>query len=92
MSASVTIVFIMAITITADFQPAFKDWLKETFTHHWVGKGILAVVIFILAAHFTRPSSDDEALLARALNGTVRTAVFCSVVLFGLYVYEAFFR
>lgn len=45
-----SILFITFATIYAEFNKPFKDWLASTFNHHWVGKGVLAVVIFFVVA------------------------------------------
>jgi|SRR3990172_7632185 len=45
-SAIITIIFIALITIGADLYVPLKDWLKATFSHHWVGKGILSAILF----------------------------------------------
>ena len=45
-SAIITIIFIALITIGADLYVPLKDWLKVTFSHHWVGKGILSAILF----------------------------------------------
>lgn len=47
-SAIITIIFIATITIAADLIPSLKDWLKNVFTHHWVGKSILSLLIFFV--------------------------------------------
>ena len=47
LSAVVTILFIVAMTMLAEIRPIIKDWLKITFSHHWTGKGILAVGLFL---------------------------------------------
>jgi len=46
--AIVSVIFITASTIGGELYHPFKDWLKATFYHHWVGKGILSVAIFLV--------------------------------------------
>src|SRR3989344_6855759 len=60
-SGIVTAIFIAAITIGGELAPAFKDWLKTTFYHHWLGKGALAVILFFVLGvvfSFIAPRSD----------------------------------
>jgi hypothetical protein len=45
-SAIVTIIFVALITIFSELSPPLKDWLKATFIHHWIGKGIISIGIF----------------------------------------------
>ena len=47
-AATVTVVFLALLIVTAEETPPLKDWLKETFTHHWLGKGALGVMLFTL--------------------------------------------
>jgi len=55
LASILSILFITFVTIYAEFNKPFKDWLAGTFIHHWVGKGVLAVVIFFVVAliHWT---------------------------------------
>lgn len=46
----VVIIFITTITIVAGLSPLLKGWLKETFGHHWVAKGMLATVLWAAIA------------------------------------------
>lgn len=48
LGSSFSIVFIAFSTIYGEFNHVFKDWLKETFFHHWIGKGVIAVIIFLI--------------------------------------------
>ena len=43
-------IFIAAATIGGELYKPFKDWLAGTFYHHWIGKGVLAVGIFLVIA------------------------------------------
>ncbi|HEY4475672.1 MAG TPA: hypothetical protein VJB92_03050 [Candidatus Paceibacterota bacterium] len=91
LSSIIVIVFITAITIIADLNPALKDWLKNTFSHHWIGKGILSVVIFaVLTFLFSiLPAKDSDAGLAKKLSGLFWISVLGTLAIFGFYFYEA---
>ncbi|MDO8552829.1 MAG: hypothetical protein Q7S01_04910 [bacterium] len=43
-------VFIMlaALIVGAELIPELKNWLKATFYHHWLGKGVLALGLFAI--------------------------------------------
>jgi hypothetical protein len=75
----ITIVFIAAITVSAELYPPLKNWLKETFYHHWVGKGILALAIFG-AISFLGPSVDIK--LQEKLFIPVTTAAVLAIFTF----------
>ncbi|MEK7555740.1 MAG: hypothetical protein AAB523_00460 [Patescibacteria group bacterium] len=48
--AIVASAFIAGATIGGELYKPFKDWLAGTFYHHWVGKGVLSVLIFLAVA------------------------------------------
>ncbi len=45
-----TVIFITLITIFAELLPALKEWLKSMFGHHWIGKGVLSIVLWGIIA------------------------------------------
>lgn len=47
-AAMVTSVMLAVLIVSAEELPALKDWLKATFYHHWLGKGALAIIVFIV--------------------------------------------
>lgn len=47
-AAIATFLFIPIITIGAELIPPLKDFLKLYFWHHWLGKGVLLIVLFML--------------------------------------------
>lgn len=49
-TAIATIIASLALTIiiiSAEEFAAFKDWLKQNFYHHWLGKSIVTLGLFI---------------------------------------------
>ena len=36
------------LVITAELAPPFKDFLKATFGHHWIGKTLIVAIVFFL--------------------------------------------
>ncbi len=89
--ATVTVVFITIITVWAELAPGLKTWLANTFTHHWVGKGVLAAAVFFIAGLFGasgQSRSDDDH--ARAANTTFVTTLFCLIGLTLFFFYRAF--
>nr|MDO8098428.1 hypothetical protein [Candidatus Njordarchaeota archaeon] len=49
-SAMVTWVLIAFMTIFGELNSGFNTALKTTFGHHWVGKGVIAVIVFFVLA------------------------------------------
>ena len=91
-SALAAVVFTTVITITADLTPPLKDWLKNTFSHHWVGKSIIAGFIFIILAIvlYVIPSLRPEEKTARRITALAWITLLATLTLFGFYLYETF--
>lgn len=93
-SATVTIIFIVAITIAAELVPPLKDWLKATFTHHWIGKGVLAVGLFtsIAVLKLFYAKKDDWDQVAKLLNWLTVTTILGAGAILLFFIWEAFWR
>lgn len=92
--AIVAVVFITVITVLADLQAPLKDWLKATFTHHWVGKGILAVVVFFVVSLIllTVRGSGDSEKLRKGIAVLSWSAILGTLILLAFFLYEAFWK
>jgi len=60
-AAMVTSVMLAVIIVSAEEIPALKDWLKATFTHHWLGKGAIAIAVFIIVTIAARLQGKTDA-------------------------------
>ena len=91
--AIVSIVFVSVVTVVADLVPPLKDWLKTTFTHHWIGKGALSVGLFIVTAFVLArvPMRATEKSLAKVLWMLFWAGLAGTLVIFAFYLWEAFF-
>src|SRR3989338_1873001 len=47
-SATITILVVTFITISAELSVAFKNWLAGFTGHHWVTKSYLSLIVFIV--------------------------------------------
>ncbi|MCR4328417.1 MAG: hypothetical protein NUV53_02755 [Patescibacteria group bacterium] len=83
-------VFIAVSTIGGELYKPFKDWLAGTFYHHWVGKGILAVAIFLLVAflHGLIVKNSTEDRVRRHLFALLGILVFSSLSILLFFLYE----
>lgn len=93
-AAMASVIWVAASTIVGELHAPFKNFLKATFTHHWIGKGVIAVACFLF---FTLVGT----LLARKYPSWRSSVplwilVFISVVGFfaigGFYFYEDFLK
>lgn len=87
-----TVVFVTLLTVLADLAPALKDWLKAVFTHHWIGKGVLAAglfgLIYLLALKTARDNSEESA--APLLRLLAWSAICGTIIIFAFFLWEAF--
>ena len=89
-----SIVLVTALTIIAELKAPLKDWLKETFAHHWVGKGVLALIVFVLVLLIVRRSVTEvsESAVAKAIRVLVIISALAALVLVGFFIFEAVSR
>lgn len=91
-SATVVAVFVAAITIAGEFLPALKDWLKVTFSHHWIGKSVLSAALFVaLYGLFYSMLPDQKAgRLVAALRVLSWVTILAALSIYGFFTYETF--
>jgi len=89
-SGSITAVFVAAVTVIAELAPPIKNWLKATFSHHWVGKSILAAALFagLTIIFALLPLRTDERKLTAALFVFAWLAILATLAIFGFFAYE----
>ncbi len=94
--AIITIIFLTLIIITADLYSPLKDFLKNTFYHHWIGKGILGIIVFLISSLIFNliPSSQDidNQKISNKLLSLFFTTILSFLVLTLFYFYEAFIK
>jgi len=88
----ISIALVTILTVVGDLYSPLKDWLKVTFSHHWIGKGVLSTVALILGGIGGglfeidgRKQTADKLLSALAI---VLIVGIIALLLF--YYYEAF--
>lgn len=91
LSAVLAVVVIAALTVAGELYKPLKNWLAETFTHHWVGKGVISFVGFYVVGFmfsFLVPSRDD--MLPKLLLGLFWVSLLATGAILGFYYYETF--
>lgn len=85
-------IFLTGLTLWGELHPPIKDWLKNSFTHHWVGKSILTAVVFILIAGLSKRLSKSlaEQKAADYVMAATLSTLLCTVILTGFFTYEYF--
>jgi len=90
--AIVAAIFVVLVTILGELLAPLKNFLKEQHHHHWVGKGIWTVSIFIIVAVLFCPSTrrkffaNDQ--IAQWVTVLSWIMILGSVILFGFFLYE----
>jgi uncharacterized membrane protein SirB2 len=87
-AAIIAIVFVGVATILAELYKPFKDWLAETFYHHWMGKGIIMIVIFYLLGFIGFRASGEEDKMISMSRILFWTALIWILAITGFYLYE----
>jgi purine-cytosine permease-like protein len=90
-SGTLSVLFVTVVTIAAELYPPLKNWLASTFTHHWVGKGVIAMAIFFLLGLLLGFLWRSERIPTGLLMICAWVAILGTVAISGFYVYEAFF-
>ncbi len=80
------------LTVVADLYVPLKDLLKQVFSHHWIGKGVIAIFIFLTIGFggwiFRRETSGESADVARGLKTLFWTTIFSFFIIFGFFIWE----
>ena len=79
-AAAVTSLMLAVLVVSAEEIPALKDWLKATFSHHWLGKGALAVGLFAVVSLTFRMRGDAPRLSTIILIEAIAVALSVSVI------------
>ena len=89
-SATITVLFITGATIYSELSKPFNNFLKDTFMHHWIGKSVLSLALFItLGFLFLRLSpKSSEAGLVKKLRLLTLVTIFGFFAILGFFIYE----
>lgn len=84
------IVFVTAITVIADTYTPLKDWLKATFFHHWLGKGDIALALFVAVTTILYVLPQKSTDPTRMLHALAYASILGTIVLIAFFVAEAY--
>lgn len=89
-STTLTIILITFLTMYSELNTAFKDALKGLAGHHWVAKGIIAFVFFMVAYFVISRLVDEGKNVKKSVTYVVITTIICSLAILFFYAYEFF--
>ena len=90
-SAALTIVAVVFLTVFGELNPEFKAWLTQTFFHHWIGKSIISVLVFLVSIpvfYILRPKKISNVFLIWLL---VAVSNLSFGVLLAFFFFETYF-
>ena len=87
-SAILTFIFIIFLTIYSELNESFKNMLTNIFSHHWIGKSVLSLIFFFLAYFILNKIIKDNKNISKQINLVVITAIIGCLAIFFFFVYE----
>jgi len=82
----IVIWFIAGATIGAELLPPLKDFFAGLAGHHWTGKGIVSVGVFIVGYMAVAAHLNSRASLSRAVYLVGASAVVGSLVILSFFI------
>ncbi len=86
-STSITIVWIAVMTIWSELSSSYKDFLKELTGHHWVSKGVISIILFILAYLVLSRLIKDKNT-EKSTNTTIILVVVSGMAIGGFFIWH----
>lgn len=90
-AVTTSIVVTTIITIWAELVPSFKTWLAGTFVHHWIGKSVIALILFgvviLIGSVWRKPTTFSH--VGQRIRLTAWVTILSSAVLFGYFLWHA---
>ena len=91
LAAILAIIWIAGSTVLGELHAPFKDFLKATFSHHWIGKGVVSVALFLVALFIARLGiSENSGTSLFLLNAVTSFAILGVLAITGYYFYADF--
>lgn len=78
-------VLVALLTIIGEEWAPLKNWLKATFSHHWLGKSYLSCALFIVTTIVTYPFTKNTGV-SRAVWLAFYGALAATIALCGYFL------
>lgn len=88
-----SVIVVTILTIVADLEPRLKDWLKAMFGHHWVGKGIITLIVFVIVSLMVAVMATKitEKRTIKAINALIATSILAAITLLIFFLFETLY-
>ena len=87
-STLLTICLIVMLTILGELSKSFKTFLTSITGHHWVTKGVVSLIFFVIIYFLISKTVKDN---VDSINETIYTAtavILGGLIIFGFYVWH----
>lgn len=83
-------IVVVILTIASELNPPLKAGLAATFGHHWVGKGVISVIIYLVIGLGTYPMLSKQSILSVKIWTIALTAVLIigALAIYGFFWIE----
>ena len=89
LGAAASALLLAILVIIAELIVPFKDWLKATFGHHWIGKAVIITLAFLAIGFLTK----NKKSLANLSDGKIEWySVIASLIAIFLFFAIEFFK
>lgn len=83
-----TMVLIVFMTILSELNGPFKGFLKGLTGHHWISKGVISLVFFVLIYFLMDKIGSKQDEVRKFYNGVLATTIISYLAILLFYVYE----
>ena len=87
-SGIITIASIAILTIIAELNEGIKNLLKNTFYHHWIGKGVIAIALFVIFAHIIKLNIKQDTI--SLVNKLIITTILSGLAIVVFFTWHTF--
>lgn len=91
-STIVSIIYIPLITIAGELYAPLKNLLKSIFWHHWLGKSVVLVILFIavvlISGAFLPKHEENNDKDGKFLTWTLYLSTFSALAILVFFVIE----
>lgn len=91
-AAIVSIIYIPLITIASELYAPLKDLLKNIFWHHWLGKSVVLIILFIAVTFISGallPAREEDNIKdSKFLTGAFWSAALSALAILLFFMIE----
>lgn len=88
--ASASALLLAVLVIAAELISPFKNFLKAAFTHHWIGKGVIITLAFVIFGFLFKDKDSIAKLSSEKIAWYSTIGSLAAILLF--YIMEFFSR